>query len=134
MYKILVDCPTGEQQEIPIGEGGNYYDPNRVEWDERKDGPLPKDVIVGKMKRSGKTLVTLPDYLPEHAAFLATQQTKIDQQTKKAQLDTDVKSDSDLSQLRDMSSTQIDDWFAANITNVDQLIKFTKALVKQGTL
>lgn len=138
MFKLLINCPLGEQQEIQVGEGGDYYDLNRVEWDERKDGPLPKDIIIGKMKRSGKTLITLPDYLPEHAAFIAAQQAKLDRQTKISQLDADVKGDSDLSLLRDMSSAQIDDWFAANVTNANQLIKFTKkltkVLVKQGTL
>lgn len=138
MIKLIVNAPTGEQQILNIGEGGNYFDSTRVIWDERNDGKLPDVITLGKMKRNGKALDTLPDYLPEHAAFLAAVQTRIDQQTKKSQLDTDTKIDSDLSVLRDMSGTQIDDWFTLNITNVNQatklLKKIVKSLVKQNLL
>ncbi len=137
MYKLLINCPAGEQQIIQVGQGGNYYDQNRVIWDERTDGKIP-DVTLGKMVRNGKKLDTLPDYLPDHAAFLATQQTRIDQQNKKSQLETDTKGDSDLSLLRGMSGSEIDDWFAANITKQDQasklLKKIVKSLVKQNLL
>jgi len=137
MYKLLINCPQGEQQIIKVGEGGNYFDSTRVIWDERSDGTLP-DVTLGKMRRNGKALETLPDYLPEHSAFLATVQARSDLQTKKSQLDTDTKQDGDLSVLRDMSGSQIDDWFAANIKTVSDssklLKKVVKSLVKQNLL
>ena len=138
MYKLLINCPLGEQQIIQVGEGGDYYDLNRIEWDERKDGKLPDAITLGKMKRNGKKLDTLPDYLPGHAAFIAAQQAKIEQQTKKAQLDTDTKGDSDLSVLRDMTGPEIDDWFNVHIKTVNDssklLKKVIKSLVKQNLL
>lgn len=137
MYKLLINCPLGEQQVIQVGQGGNYFDSARVIWDERKDGALP-DVILGKMRRNGKVLETLTDYLPEHSSYLATVQARADLQTKKSQLDTDTKQDGDLSVLRDMSGAQIDDWFTANIKTVNDasklLKKVVKSLVKQNLL
>lgn len=138
MFNLLINCPLGEQKIIEVGEGGGYYDLKRVEWDERKDGALPDGITLGKMKRNGKTLDTLPDYLPDHLAFLAAQQTRFDQQAKKTQLDTDTQSDGDLSVLRSMSGSQIDEWFTANIKTVNDasklLKKVVKSLVKQNLL
>lgn len=138
MFNLLINCPLGEQKIIEVGEGGGYFDLKRVEWDERKDGALPEGITLGKMKRNGKTLDTLPNYLPEHLAFLAAQQTRLDQQAKKTQLDTDTQSDGDLLVLRRMSGAQIDEWFTVNITNVNQasklLKKIVKSLVKQNLL
>lgn len=56
MKKLLVNTPSGRQELIEVGEGGGYFDASRVLWDERIDGPLPKDVQVGGMYRVGKTL------------------------------------------------------------------------------
>lgn len=130
MYKLLINCPQGEQQIIKIGEGGSYFDMSLVIWDERTDGKLPDDITLGKMRRNGKALETLPDYLPDHAAFVAALQAKTDQQTKKTQLETDTKSDGDLALLRAMSGTEIDDWFTANVTNSNQAIRLLKKVVK----
>jgi len=137
MYKLLINSPIGNQYVDLIDKTGNYFDPARVIWDERIDGALP-DVILGKMRRNGKALETLSDYLPEHSAFLATVQARSDLQTKKSQLDTDTKQDGDLSVLRDMSGAQIDEWFTANIKTVNDasklLKKVVKSLVKQNLL
>lgn len=67
MPKMLVDQPSGKQEIIEIAQTGAYYDPARVVWDERTDGVLP-EVILGKMQRVNDQLVTLEDYLPDHAA------------------------------------------------------------------
>uniref|UniRef100_A0A6M3MCL4 Putative tail protein n=1 Tax=viral metagenome TaxID=1070528 RepID=A0A6M3MCL4_9ZZZZ len=56
MTKLLVNAPSGVQELISIGEGGGYFDPERVIWDERTDGPLPA-ITLGGMKRQGNGLV-----------------------------------------------------------------------------
>ena len=130
MFNLLINCPLGEQKIIQVGEGGGYFDLDRVEWDERKDGTLPANITLGKMKRKGDILETLPDYLPDHLAFLAATQAKTDLQIKKEQLATDTKNDGDFSVLRNMSGTEIDDWFTLNITNTNQVAKLLKKVVK----
>ena len=56
MAKLLVNAPTGEQQIITVGEGGGYFDINRVLWDERIDGELP-DITLGGMVRVDNNLI-----------------------------------------------------------------------------
>ena len=56
MAKLLVNAPTGEQQIITVGEGGGYFDINRVLWDERIDGALP-DITLGGMIRVDNNLI-----------------------------------------------------------------------------
>lgn len=67
MPRLLVNQPSGKQEIIDITESGGYFDLSRVIWDERTDGALP-EVTLGKMQRVNNQLVTLDDYLPEHAA------------------------------------------------------------------
>jgi len=67
MPKLLVNQPSSKQEIIEIAQTGAYYDPARVIWDERTDGVLP-EVTLGKMQRVNNQLITLDDYLPEHAA------------------------------------------------------------------
>ena len=76
--KLLVNTPSGKQEVIEIGFGGGYFDDTRVVWDERKDGKLPDDIQIGKMKRINNTLVTSDEFIPEHIA--ATEQESIKQQ------------------------------------------------------
>jgi len=64
--KLLVNAPSGVQQIIEIGEGGGYFDPERVIWDERVDGPLPDDVQIGGMVRFDGGLVFSQDRMDEH--------------------------------------------------------------------
>lgn len=67
MAELLVDHPSGEQMVITIDATGSYFDQTKVLWDTRRDGAMPT-VTLGKMQRGGNELVTLPDFLPEHAA------------------------------------------------------------------
>ena len=103
MCNLIVNTPTGEQKIIEIKESGSYFDLSKVVWDERVDGLIPEVITIGKMIRKGKSLETLPDYLPEHAAFLILVQARADQQAKKAQIESAIKNDVDLASLRDGS-------------------------------
>jgi hypothetical protein len=67
MPRLLVNQPAGKQEVIQITAAGTYYDSSRVVWDERTDGALP-EITLGKMQRVNNQLVTLEDYLLEHAA------------------------------------------------------------------
>jgi hypothetical protein len=60
--KLLVNTPVGTQEIIAVGPGGQYFEPSRVLWDERVDGPLPS-VILGAMRREGSSLVVDEDLL-----------------------------------------------------------------------
>lgn len=71
MFKLLVNAPPGTQEVIEVGEGGGYFDAERVLWDERVDGALP-EITLGAMVRQGDSLVVSPDRLAEsHAAGAA---------------------------------------------------------------
>lgn len=48
--KLLVNAPTGRQELIEIGDGGGYFDSDRVLWDERNDGDL-SEITLGGMVR-----------------------------------------------------------------------------------
>ncbi len=56
MYKLLVDTPQGTQEIIEVGEGGSYYDPSKVLWDER-DGDMPNVTCGGLIRYSGALVV-----------------------------------------------------------------------------
>lgn len=73
MPRLLVNSPSGEQIIIEIDPTGDYYDATQVLWDESRDGAMP-DIILGKMQRVNGLLVTLPDYLPGHAAAMYAKQ------------------------------------------------------------
>ena len=73
MPRLLVNSPSGEQIIIEIDPTGDYYDVTKIVWDESKDGPMP-DITLGKMTRSGDSLITLPDYIPEHASAIYAKQ------------------------------------------------------------
>jgi hypothetical protein len=66
---LLVDAPTGLQELVEVGEGGGYFDVNRVLWDEREDGPLP-EITLGGMVRVGAGLVFDQARMDEHVAVL----------------------------------------------------------------
>lgn len=65
MSQLLVNAPGGAQEIIEVGEGGGYFDPDRVLWDERDDGPLPA-ITLGGMVRSGAGLVFDQARMDEH--------------------------------------------------------------------
>lgn len=57
MSKLLVDTPSGKQEIVEVGVRGGYFDPSRILWDERRDGALPNDLVIGGMVLTGGTLV-----------------------------------------------------------------------------
>lgn len=61
MAKMIVNAPNGEQQLIDIEVGGSYFDESLVVWDERKDGKLPDDIVIGSMAKEGNDLIVLPE-------------------------------------------------------------------------
>jgi hypothetical protein len=67
MIKLLVNTPTGCQEVIEVGNGGGYFDPSRVLWDERVDGPLP-EITLGGMVRNGAALEFSQARMAEHTA------------------------------------------------------------------
>jgi hypothetical protein len=48
---LLVDTPNEGQQLYEINISGGYFDTTRVIWDERLDGPIATDIVVGGMVR-----------------------------------------------------------------------------------
>lgn len=69
MCKLLVKLPSGEQSIEIIDESGTYYDQSSVLWDTRQRGEMPQ-ITLGKMQLIDNQLITLDDYLPEHAAAI----------------------------------------------------------------
>ena len=69
MIRLLVDAPSGAQELVDVGPGGGYFDPARVLWDERTDGPLP-DITLGGMVRQGGALVFSAERKAQHDAAL----------------------------------------------------------------
>jgi hypothetical protein len=70
LSKLLVDAPTGEQQLIEVGQGGGYFDPARVIWDDRADGEVP-EITLGGMVRQGNALVYSGERFAVHQAAVA---------------------------------------------------------------
>lgn len=66
MPRLLVEFPDGNQQFLEIDETGSFFDESKVMWDERTDGELPNNIILGRMKKEGNQLVLLPDFDPEY--------------------------------------------------------------------
>jgi len=60
MIKLLVEAPTGQQEVIEITASGSYFDPARVLWDERTDGPLPEITLGGMVRERVVTVVHHP--------------------------------------------------------------------------
>jgi len=60
MIKLLVEAPTGQQEVIEITASGSYFDPDRVLWDERTDGPLPEITLGGMVRERVVTVVHHP--------------------------------------------------------------------------
>lgn len=74
MFKLLVNTPDGRQDLIEVGKGGGYFDPARVLWDERKDGPLPATVKAGGMVREGDALRLDAGLLAAHEEIKAQEE------------------------------------------------------------
>lgn len=67
MNKLLVNAPSGAQELLEVGEGGEYFDPERVVWDERDDGPMPA-ITLGGMVWDGDNLVYSQVRMDQHTA------------------------------------------------------------------
>ena len=132
MFKLIVNDPIGAQLLIEIDKTGQYFDQERVVWDERVNGRLPKDIELGKMVRQDKKLLKLDDFLPEHKSYAEKiEQERIAESAERLQkekLSEDIKNDELLLQIRSLDSTGIDEWFKANGKNKSE--DLLKALVK----
>ena len=51
MFKLLVTSPQNIQEIKTVGRNGKYFDPERVVWDERIHGKLPKNLTLGGLER-----------------------------------------------------------------------------------
>lgn len=69
---ILVNTPSGKQELIAIGIGGDYFDPDRIVWDTRIDGPLPA-ITLGGMVRVGDVLVFDQSRMDQHLSITEPQ-------------------------------------------------------------
>lgn len=65
MSRLLVNAPSGQQEIIEVGHGGGYFDPLRVLWDERIDGPLPEITLGGMVRERTVTIVNHPAEMGE---------------------------------------------------------------------
>ena len=72
MSKLLVNAPNGLQELVEVQDGGGYFDPTLVIWDERTDGPL-SPITLGGMKRIGNSLEFDQQLLDAHNSALASQ-------------------------------------------------------------
>lgn len=141
MIKIIVDAPTGLQEEILIDKSGSYFDLSLVVWDERKDPPLPQDYILGKLVRSGNGVVEQADFIPSHKAILAAEETRAQEALRKIEIALEVEGDTDFKRLRAMTDTEIDaeidTWFDSLLSKgkIEGVFKKAiKTLVKQNIL
>lgn len=76
MTRLLIDNPKGFQEIIEVGEGGGYFDPDRVIYDERVNGPMDVSSVkaqLGAWKMdSSKGLVVDASKKSSHDSALAT--------------------------------------------------------------
>lgn len=68
MSKLLINNRNGYQEIIDVCEGGSYFDPSAILWDERVDGALP-EITLGGMVRNGDVLEF--DQATADASFIA---------------------------------------------------------------
>jgi len=79
MAKLLVTHPSGLQEVIEVGPGGDFYDPSRVDWDDRIHGTLPVEKNeVGGWKRQGGVLVLDHDKKAAHDLVKAKEVSEAD--------------------------------------------------------
>jgi hypothetical protein len=138
MIKIIVNAPTGQQEEIKIDESGSYFDSALIVWDERKDKPLHDNYTLGKLVRVGNEVTEQADFIESHAAIILANEEKAQYETKKEAIAQSIDADVDLESLRKMSDAEIDDWFSKNVTSEgpieNMLKKVVKALIKNNIL
>ncbi len=138
MPKLIVNSPSGEQKIEVISDTGSYFDKALIVWDERLHGILPDVVPLGKIKRDGKKLIELDEFIPEHLEFIEKVEVKriqeVTEKAKKEATQQAIESDEILLQLKDLDSNGIDEWFKANgKTKSEDVLKFmVKALIFKG--
>lgn len=74
MYKLLVEFPDGNQNVIDIDATGSFFDPTKVLWDERVNGPLPNDIELGKMELINGQLVNRGSYIDGHQEYIQAEE------------------------------------------------------------
>ena len=72
MTKLLVINPQEIQQLIEVGQGGGYFDPSRVLWDEREDTGEIDPAKVGGYSRVDDELVYSQEDFDAHEALKVT--------------------------------------------------------------
>lgn len=77
MPRLLIEYPDGNQQLAEIDKTGSYFDPSRVKWDERVDGPMPEDLELGKMVVVNGELVKSDEFIPGYEEYAEAQNLKI---------------------------------------------------------
>ncbi len=125
MPQLLVNTVNHGQAIIDIEETGSYFDKDRIVWDTRKDGELPKDIVLGKMARSGKELQAQEIFLPSHEEFIEKQIEREEKEKKTEEL-----IDKDMTSLKELSVDGIEKWAESNLTTIEQLAEFNKKLIK----
>lgn len=109
---MIVDTPSGEQQEIKIGEGGDYFDQSRIVWHTDRDGPVPKDIPpIGGLEKCNKILCVNPGKKAVHDAAVAA---RIDLEIKQSAIDSAKRT------CFSTISNAVDNW--ATLNNVEQKI------------
>jgi hypothetical protein len=112
--KLLVNAPSGAQEVIHIGPGGGYFDPARVLWDERTDGPMPA-IQLGGMVRVGGALAFDQTRMDQHTAAIAPEETE---RARRAAVVAAVSGDAQLVTLLKAAPQQIDDHIEAIFPNL----------------
>lgn len=92
--KLLVNAPSGRQEIIDVSQSGGYFDPSRVLWDERIDGPMP-ELSLGGMVRSGN------DLLVDQAILAAADASALEE--KKQSMISEIKSKRDFMEVAGFS-------------------------------
>lgn len=88
MAKLLVDNPLGIQEVIQVGEGGGYFDPERVLWDERIHGVMDEAGMVSNIggwarDKNGALVFDAAKKISSDSAKAANDAKRADQESKK---------------------------------------------------
>lgn len=80
MYKLIVDRESRIQEIVEVGEGGRYFDPFKVVWDERIHGPLSDALVsqLGGLIREGDQVSFDTNRKSQHDSAFAAQQSDSD--------------------------------------------------------
>jgi len=124
LIKLLIDCP--KQQILEIDETGGYNGVYDVIWDERIDGALPQ-INLGGVVRVGGALTFEQSRKDQSDAAIAAE---AEENARIDDLETAVKTDTIINQLKAMTNVEYSDWFDNNITTSAQAIQLLKRLTR----